>query len=300
MTACGKELRIKVYNEDGTPLSDANVVVRYVGSGPPIVNDGKSDENGVFMSHGKEAAYYIELFVDKEGYYTSKFRHQYATALRKNAEGDFKVTLRKKGEASPLYAKRVHLLLPSLNKKYGFDFEKGDWVSPHGNGAIADLFFHAEKKVVDMSNYRAVLTCEFTTNDDGIAVDSTWIPGSTYQQMKQIDPKGKFANRLKIVREQKGAKGGFNTPLHNYVFRVRTITDTQGVIKSANYGRFLGGIDALPATAEPDAFAVDFVYFYNAKPNDLNLEFDRKLNLFKNLTNDEHVSESIPRIGPRK
>lgn len=300
MSACGKELKIEVSNEDGSAILNADIKVNYVDGGELKIVKGATNEKGVFISQGEKVAHRVELFVSKEGYYTSKFRHKYGNALPNTGEGIFKLILRKKGKMTPLYAKRVHLLLPSLGKKYGFDFEKGDWVTPHGKGVVADMFFHAEKKVTDMSNYRAVLTCEFANENSGIAIDPTWIPGSLYQQVKIADTKETFLSRLSIIREQVGFRESTNTPLHNYVFRTRTKIDKGDKLESANYGRILGGIDALPATAEPGVFAVNFMYFYNPEPNDPNLEFDRKLNLFKKLTREEHIPESTPAMRSRK
>lgn len=298
MTACGKELKIEVYDEGGNPVSEVSVRVDYVDAGPLKIVKGITNEKGVFISQGKKVHHRVELFVSKEGYYTSKFEHQYANALPNTAEGVFKLTLRKKGVTVPLYAKRVNMIFPSVGNEYGFDFEKGDWVQPHGKGKKSDVFFLAEKKVLNMFNGQNRLKVRFPNNCDGLLIDQTWIPGSLFQQKKTADPQAKYEQAIEIHRVWSSDKMNDPAPKHNYVFRARSKINKQGDLVSASYGRILGGIYLATGYTQEDGCAVRFTYFFNPKSNSLNLEFDRKLNLFKGLTRDEHIPEAIPNMKP--
>jgi len=300
MAACGKELKIVVFDEEGLPVSNADIKVNYVDAGPLKIVKGTTNEKGVFISHGDKVAYRVELFVSKEGYYTSKFRHKYANALSNKAEGVFKLTLRKKGKMVPLYAKRVNMIFPSVGVEYGFDFEKGDWVQPHGKGQKSDVFFLAEKKVINMFNGRNRLKVRFPGGHDGILQDKTWVPGSVFQQQKMANPQVKYEQKIEISRVWGSDKKNSSAPWFNYVFRTRSKMNKQGDLLSANYGRILREIYLASGYTQEDGCAVRFTYFYNAKPNDLNLEFDRKLNLFKKLKREEHIPEGIPGMRVQK
>ena len=65
---------------------------------------------------------------------------------------------------------------------------------------------------------------------------------------------------------------------HNYYFRVRTVLDGNGNVKSALYGKIYGDF-------------MQFNYYLNPTPNDRNVEFDPKKNLMENLGPLESVSE---------
>jgi hypothetical protein len=64
----------------------------------------------------------------------------------------------------------------------------------------------------------------------------------------------------------------------NYYFRVRTVPDQNGNVKSALYGKIYGDF-------------MQFSYYLNPTPSDRNIEFDPKRNLMKTLTPLEAVTE---------
>lgn len=300
MSACGKELKIEVSNQDGTPVSGADVKVDYVDGGALKIVKGTTNEKGVFISNGEKVAYRVEVFVEKNGYYTSKFRHQYATALPKDAEGVFKVTLRKKGKMVPLCAKRVNMIFPSLKKEYAFDFEAGDWVKPHGKGQRGDVFFWADKSINNQGDREGVLKIRYPNKKDGLLIDKTWIAGSVYQQAKEANSDAKYIQNSDIKHMRFAHKMNTSPPNYNYIFRVRSETDSHDKLLKAHYGRILGGLFLATGFAQDQLCAVRFMYFFNPKSNDLNLEFNPRLNPFNPLTIDERIPEATPRMGSRK
>ena len=74
----------------------------------------------------------------------------------------------------------------------------------------------------------------------------------------------------------------------NYFFKVRTKKDEKGNIVSALYGKIYGGVN-YGIFRCPTAFLY-FTYYLNPNPNSLNMEFDPKKNLFKNLKPLEQVT----------
>ena len=63
----------------------------------------------------------------------------------------------------------------------------------------------------------------------------------------------------------------------NFYFRVRTVTDKDGKIISAHYGKIYGDFPS-------------FIHYFNGTANDRNLEFDIGRNLLGNLKRSERVS----------
>ena len=64
----------------------------------------------------------------------------------------------------------------------------------------------------------------------------------------------------------------------NYFFRVHTVLDENGNIKSVLYGKIYGDF-------------LKFSYYLNPTPNDRSVEFDPKQNILKNLGEFEQVTE---------
>ena len=62
-------------------------------------------------------------------------------------------------------------------------------------------------------------------------------------------------------------------------FKSRIKRDADGSIIGAHYGKFYSGIEFMRGLGE--YVGVGFLYYFNPTPNDRNLEFDGKNNLFK-------------------
>jgi hypothetical protein len=286
----GKELQVKVVDENGLPIDGADVMVHYVGGPSETRNNGKTNKNGIFVSRGEVPYYRVELEINKEGYYMSQFRHQKDNPLPKDAEGEFQLALRKIGDPVAMYAKKVNMIFPSLDKEYGFDFEAGDSVKPHGIGTRDDVMFSAQKTFKDLFTYKGIVVVSFPQEKDGLLVDHTHIPGSVYLSAKQAPIEEPYKRITKIIRGRPIDKNQPNTPMYNYVFRVRSKVNGKDFLETANYGEIVGGMLVAAASNEPEAIAIRFAYYYNPTPNNTSLEFFRKKNLFKNLKQMEHVA----------
>lgn len=73
----------------------------------------------------------------------------------------------------------------------------------------------------------------------------------------------------------------------NYFVRTRTTLSSGGEVKTANYTKLLNGFNFDPRkdpdNKKPNDGEVVFTYYFNPTPNDKNLEFDPKRNLFKDI-----------------
>ena len=95
-------------------------------------------------------------------------------------------------------------------------------------------------------------------------------------------PLGGYTNAISFYRNVRGkernAIAESNDDKHYlYYFRIRTQTNELGQVTNALYGKIYGQINGC------------FTYFLNPTPNDRNVEFDPKRNLFMNLKSMEHV-----------
>ncbi|MGD0253199.1 MAG: hypothetical protein ABSC01_10940 [Verrucomicrobiota bacterium] len=68
-------------------------------------------------------------------------------------------------------------------------------------------------------------------------------------------------------------------PNRNCFFRVHTVLDSNGNVKSALYGKIYG-----------DPMQMNFCYYLNPTPNSRNIKFDPKQNLLGSLKSTEQVS----------
>ncbi len=73
----------------------------------------------------------------------------------------------------------------------------------------------------------------------------------------------------------------------NYFFRVRTVIDEKGAVKSSLYGKIHGDFVIDPINSK--TMIIIFTYYLNPTPNSRNIEFDPKQNLLKDLKSDERV-----------
>jgi hypothetical protein len=199
-----------------------------------------------------------------------------------NASRDFEqiLLLKKIGKPIPMYAKRLNTHVPDLDKPVGFDLEAGDWVAPYGIGANADILFtgHFDKRVDGESDF--TLTVNFPRVGDGI--QEFKVPeankGSELRSPHEAPTNGYQSQWVQTDNRKPGKPVETNRdPNRNYLFRVRTELDDKGNVKSALYGKIYGDF-------------MEFSYYLNPTPNDLNVEFDPKQNLSKDLKMLEGVN----------
>jgi hypothetical protein len=291
------DVRVVVSDQDGKPVPSANCIVSFDAPPQPpqtegVLNiPGTTDQSGVFAVSAQTRKD-IGCGVTKPGYYKTVEVHKFdinkmydAFAAGKplvewqSEPVEMKIVLKKIIKPIPLYAFKARIEVPTVDTPVGFDLAVGDWVAPHGQGKVGDLVFKLDRRFVSKRDYTASLHLGFSSKGDGI--QDAFAPeeyGSELRLPHQAPEKNyvdawnrtdSYPNYPKVRPDQ------------NYFFRVRTVLDEKGEVKSALYGKIYGEIryDVINSNTA----IVLFTYYLNPAPNDRNVEFDVKQNLFTGL-----------------
>jgi hypothetical protein len=189
----------------------------------------------------------------------------------------------------PMYAFKAGsgeaITIPVANKAVGFDLMAADWVAPYGKGSISDLVFTYAETVPFISSrkpYDATLTISFSNEGDGIQLVRMPLNTGSELRLPRYAPETGYQST--IFKEDKRLPDGMlvdSRPQeddHNYFFRVRTVIDKDGRVKSSLYGKIYGDFQFWGGRG------LRFNYYLNPNLNDRNMEFDPRRNLFERLS----------------
>ncbi|HEY5747868.1 MAG TPA: hypothetical protein VIU12_17465, partial [Chryseolinea sp.] len=188
----------------------------------------------------------------------------------------------------PMYARRVDTIdIPTVGQPVGFDLIVSDWVNPYGKGKTSDFIFLLDKDYTSINlPFQVTLTIRFANEDDGIQSVIAPINVGSELRLPRYAPEEGYQPVLVKSSSRKAP----NAPIQqdyrddqNYFFRVRTVKK-DGKIESAHYGKIERDIEFWGNEK------VRFIYYLNPTPNDRNMEFDPKRNLFTELTHGERVT----------
>jgi hypothetical protein len=198
----------------------------------------------------------------------------------------------KKNTPIPLYAKHyLHLDIPANNEKVGYDFFVGDWVSPYGKGLTNDIYVLFHDTMKQTSGFSWYMEISSASTNDGFVYIEPEKTINSILRFSYFAPANQY-DLKKIINNINGTTGKivYEKPVpvsNNVFFRTRTKTDKLGNVISCNYGKIID-IDSYLARGQG---TISFTYYLNPTPNDLNLEFNVKSNLFKNLKRSEEVRQ---------
>jgi hypothetical protein len=262
---------------------------------------GLTDTNGLFILDGL-AGYIHEAnwVLQKEGYYYSQGTYVLGGGVKDGKLQPWNpvvtTIIRRVVNPIPMYAKRLDTRIPTTNSPCGYDLMVGDWVAPYGRGCQSDFTFSIEGFDNGMTNYASHLSLDVRGCVNGIqrlppdqsssiyilcrnapegGYESTWTNTVGY-----FPGKGFFETQGGTLADPKDKRWG-------YAFRIRSVTNEQGKIVESFYGKVRGPIVFFNCTKR----VLQFTYYLNPTPNDRNLEFDPRRNLFKKLGEFEEVSE---------
>jgi hypothetical protein len=292
----------KIIDETGAPV--VNVNVRFFFSGAMNDNavvkvEGVTDVQGEFTGEG-HCRREIGTSVTKEGCYAGTVN---IPKFQEHKEGKWQpwnstavTILRPIGKPVALYAKTIRTQIPVFDQPCGYDLELGDWVAPYGKGMTKDFIFtlHQEWR----GNYDYDVRGELTFKNPLDGFQETTIPeagkNSAFRWERLApengyEPKFQLQNTWYPTGSDKKPVRSFKSQdeWQGYFFRVRTV-EQDGKIVSAHYGKIRGGIAVYPNDPKPK---IVFTYYFNPTPNDRNLEWDTKKNLFGSLTDMESPRE---------
>ena len=166
-----------------------------------------------------------------------------------------------------------------------YDFVKGAFLPPVGNGEIADIRFvfnetvHGWKKykgydgVAMMKLYKMDVSIMMPGEGNGLV---EFRPDQNAGIKLRTAPAEGYAHSVSRWFGWFGGGDGDKTDCDGnrcYAFRIRTVYDESGKIKSAYYGKIYGDFNLSKREG------VSFLYYLNPTPLDRNLEWDRKNNL---------------------
>ena len=193
----------------------------------------------------------------------------------------------------PMYARNMGVMgsnfkLPAKNTPIGFDLEAADFVAPYGKGTSSDFIFTLSDIASTNATQKpteSALTITFPNKGDGIqpVISSEINQGSVFS-LPRYAPEGGYQATLVQKYSQVWVHGRLQEN-QNYFYRVRTVLDGSGNVKSALYGKIAGPIQFW------DNAGLEFTYYLNPTPNDRNMEFDPSKNLFQNLPIDQQVKD---------
>jgi hypothetical protein len=269
---------IKVVDENGQPVAGTTVAVWFYvqpPTGQPEASDkveGLTDTNGIFkISHASTGSISLTFQANKTGYYSTTKGHEFATFNDNDPQKwdpNETLLLKKIGKPIAMYAKSITSIeFPVFNKPIGYDLTTGDWVAPYGKGVTTDFLFtenHADAK----SGY--TFTVSFPHSGDGVqGFSRDWSSGISGLLSSHEAPIEGYQPKYEQTQ--------MPDPNRIYYFRVRTVLDENGNIKSTLYGKIYGDF-------------MQFRYYLNPTPNSRILEFDPKQNLLGSLQSFEQVS----------
>jgi hypothetical protein len=287
------KITVRAEGDDGKPVEGASV---RIGFEPTTGNrqrrEGVTDGKGVFEIT-TPTAFRISAQVSKTGYYKSESVYEYDLGQVDKVvppkwepyNAMMNVIFRKIINPIPMYALKARIEVPVVGTPVGFDLAVGDWVAPHGRGKVSDLVFTLERRFVSKEDYSTSLHIGFTNKGDGIQDAFASANYGSELRLPHQAPEGKYVDTW--CRTDSYPYYPKVRPDQNYFFRVRTVLDEKGEVKSAIYGKIYGEIryDVINSKTA----VVLFTYYLNPTPNDRNVEFDVKRNLFTGLKGSQAI-----------
>jgi hypothetical protein len=287
-------ITIKIIDTNGTAVVDANVSATFQnpelnptnwGTGRDNkIETGKTDPAGEVTFEGHSDG---ELGggVRKRGYYRGWWEpYKFSGRIEDRWQPwgvTLEVILKDVKGPTPMYARRVNRGLPTQNERTAFDMGVGDYVGPYGKGKLADIIFQLEVLHSAKNPDGRKLAVNFTNPRDGVLPFSPTeeARGSELRSPYSAPDEGYLPNWAVTRGEPTTpSSANYDPQKHGYFFRIRTQIDANGKIVSANYGKIYGDF-------------MNFTYYLNPTPNDRNIEFDPKRNLFTNLKPAERVTD---------
>ena len=263
---------LKVVDDSGQPVAGAEVWVNY------LTNRfiGLTDTNGTFTASHTDHSAQLAFQAQKAGYYSCGM--QYFLGFHYDPvkwSPTVKIVLDRIINPIPMYARSIEKGPPAFNEPVGYDMILGDWVAPHGNGKNSDIIFNGELDKKSSKDFDYKLTVSFPNHGDGIQGFSSNEGGLRSPYQAPASGYQPHIVRTMSRHPDEGTKEDLDLS-RNYFFRVRTILDENGNVKSALYGKIYGDF-------------MQFTYYLNPTPNNRNIEFDLKQNLIKNMKSSEQV-----------
>ena len=174
------ELVVTVTDDESMPLANADVRVEYQAlskSGKRIRDyalKGKTDLEGKY-SFQAQTTNEITISASNEGFHKSTgIRLELSPSNSESEKWIFdssKTTIQLISEVDPVdiyHRKVVNKVLNTSGVGVGFDFQKGDWVSPHGQGVYKDIVFKTQGEFTNHREHSIECQMSFSDSNGGV------------------------------------------------------------------------------------------------------------------------------------
>lgn len=288
------KLTLRIVDSKGKPVSSASVEVNFAAGGKNNSNvRGVTATDGLFTCEGLSNSD-CNIYVNKEGYYRTTRRYSFVGS--QNADGVkngcwqpwnpiIEVVLKENRKPIALYTRYIEKVFPK-NEPIGFDCFLADFVEPFGKGQNADFILHYESDVP--SRHATLREWAYQTNSLAVVAPT----GGFITQKKDLfsclvsdyeAPLKGYKNTIYCEYKRAGAKIFSDKKINEneyLFFYTRATYGADGEIKYACYGKIytFGYGECLDVE---NMAILRISYYCNPIPNDRNLEFDGKNNLFK-------------------
>ncbi|OQC30421.1 MAG: hypothetical protein BWX70_01197 [Verrucomicrobia bacterium ADurb.Bin070] len=278
-----------VVDTDGNSVAGADIAACFFGDSGAR---GQTDADGLFTVEGRTLnGASLSYTVNKQGFYQTRATYQLGKRGYRCIENGrwipwnptLRVTLKEIRKPIPMYVRKAKIVFPGRNEYFRYDLLVGDWVEPHGKGNTADisLMYQASRsRSSEYLDFTKELEIRGANELDGfiLVTKDGW---SKFGTLYEAPTAGYFPSinlcvdrtPTNIIRRLESSTSDY------YVFKSRTrLVDG---VEVSHYGKILGGIDYGSAAADKVGGSATLSYYFNPTPNDRNLEFDGKNNLFK-------------------
>lgn len=296
-------ITLHVVDSKGHDVSGAEVMGSFAGTkNPAELYKVLTDDSGRVTLGAVHAGYMVNLTISKENYYVTRSEHHFdLRGFDCVNDGRWipwnptlEVVLKEKRRPIPMYTKLVEVILPEQNKPIGYDMNVGDLVEPYGAGRYGDImltyFFNYPKDGTSESISR--LTIDVSHPIDGLLLRSkdAW---SDFKALHEAPENGYSTNLLLIThyKDHKLVEKKEVSQSEYLIVKSRVKTDNEGRVVTANYSKIYGALIYGGTEKNLKGGMVRLCYYFNPTPNDRNLEFDGKNNLF----NPDWKDDSWPR-----
>ena len=282
-------------DETGQPVPAADIGFGWGIMDGPKPDSGHerrtADLHGIALFEGRTKFPRFVYGARCEGFYPSQgfeSQHTRQDAGRWERWGlTIPVVLRAIRNPVPMYARVVQGSLPAKEIWVGYDLERGQWVTPYGQGQRSDFEFRYEGSVESNKNYDGRLALRFPGPGNGILAHEQDPSMRSEFRMPYEAPEEGYVNtwawRNACITEKKpGAVSKYIDESfvgRNFIFRVRSVLDEHGKVIRASYGTIRGPFIFDPRGDNANGH-VKFTYYFNPDQT-RNLEFDPKRNLFR-------------------
>lgn len=172
----------------------------------------------------------------------------------------------------------------NVEQPIGFDLLERDWVDPHGKGKRADCMVSFDRQDPDAEGHFPLgnMSLTFPNPIDGILPVFSAAEGGSVLWSHREAPDGKYEKSFQFSShpQDDGIHPSLEFSKRTWVIRVRSVTDDEGNLVSALYGKIQGAPEVIFFSHGP---AFRMTYYLNGNPNERGLEWDQKNNLFSDL-----------------